>query len=114
MKRITVEEVVEAFKVTGLKPKPGSYFDKERNEDKFIECACGLGALFKAGNPEEGEDSLDVTHHFDNLLGSSYRLGFVHGFDGIPPQGTLSVEYMAGYDIGNASREALNVTEVAK
>lgn len=109
--RIKPEEVVEAFKSTGLTPERGNYFSHG--------CACGLGAVYAAkhitlNKVYNADDDLIISHDLDDEYGISYRIGFVNGFDGSPHvfdvqqfsrQKYVEEEYRAGYEDGKAAYE---------
>lgn len=98
MRRITVDEVLEAYRKTGLVPERGAYYKEG--------CACGLGViLFAAGaDMNVGDDSLNA--EVEKLLGidDSYRVGFVRGFDGKLP--LPNRENQAVFDIGYTDGQA--------
>jgi hypothetical protein len=98
--RITPEEVVTAYKETGLRPGRGAYFPDDG-------CACGLGVLYYRDKPDHMGT---ITAYFDNKLGYDYRLGFVVGFDGeyfgYGVIGKPSDDYKVGYEDGRACWQA--------
>ena len=101
-KRISVEEVVQAYKVTGLKPKRGDF------GIDGLPC-CGIGAIgAKAGHASPWERRLYAMDAF----GAGYVHGFAHGFDGYE----FSIEnlkedhiqrYTEGYADGQAAAIAV-------
>jgi hypothetical protein len=114
--RIKPEEVVNAYKETGLKPKQGRYFEEEGERI----CACGLGAIFdqKWGLP----DGSDLSDHstMDSYVGgilqeeypNTYIIGFAMGFDQKIPAGdfygkteNLKIQYETGYEDGKVAFE---------
>jgi hypothetical protein len=115
VKRIKPEEVVLAFKETGLQPEEGAFFKPSKN------CACGLGALFAYTNKGEYDEavktgfvedlSCEVTTYFDDIYGQSQRLGFVHGFDNdVPTPSYIHKDYyMEGYRAGQEVRKSLGM-----
>lgn len=72
MKRITPEEVVEAYKSTGLKPVRGTFCWGSR--------ACGLGTVC-ISRGKMPTSPLMVSRSLG--IEMEYLLGFVNGFDGI-------------------------------
>jgi hypothetical protein len=105
-KRITPEQVKEAYNITELKPMQGAFFPAE-------DCACGLGAIFaqKFGKPESQIEDGDVIGKLEDLFPEGYRLGFVHGFDEMKSSfkynKVISETYNLGYEDGKASFEAV-------
>lgn len=69
MKRITPEQVVEAYKVTGLKPC------RVWTTPTGGEC-CGMGAIAVAAGTAD-----HPLLWADGIYGHQYRLGFTFGFD---------------------------------
>lgn len=72
MNRVLPEQVVEAFRHTGLKPMQGDFFPIEG-------CACGLGAIFTYLCKDKNED---VAEWCENEYGDDYVQAFAAGFDG--------------------------------
>jgi hypothetical protein len=101
MKRITPEEVVEAYRKTGLKPMPGAYHRESGH-------ACGLGALAIADGADDCWISGWINTH--PLLKGVYGGGFINGFDQKPEdlehQDGWEDEYVLGYQDGDAARKA--------
>lgn len=95
MKRITPEQVREAFLFTGLTPKQGEFLFNDG-------CGCGLGAVYTKQRMEEANEqfknkeatisewkngTIDERHicaDLDAEYSSAYRTGFAQGFDGTP------------------------------
>lgn len=100
--RITPEQVVEAYKATGLKPMRGWYF---QNKD----CACGLGAIAANGGCSRNEDRADRWLVRNGGFHHSYIGGFAGGFDGeqslVP--GANAEEYKQGYADGQSAWNAV-------
>jgi hypothetical protein len=97
MNRITPEEVVEAYRKTGLTPE-------RTGMDWFSEdgkCGCGATAVMKARNPDFCNSTLKFGDAIE-LLGVSrpYLRGFVVGFDGLSPIDMDLQEYAQGYQDG--------------
>lgn len=98
MRRITVEEVLEAYRVTGMKPM--RRYTIIRNQ-----CAgCAIGALAVAsGVPSE----LDCIYDWrDKMFGASYVKGFMNSFDDTPPS-MSNEQYNQGYADGQAVAAAV-------
>jgi hypothetical protein len=72
MERIYPELVIEAYRVTGLKPMRGDFFPQEG-------CACALGAVYKF----MCEDGRSVEDYVDAELSDGYVQAFAAGFDGV-------------------------------
>lgn len=109
MRRITPEEVVEAYRKTGAKPCPNVYLVFTDNE-----ClACGLGAVLLAEREQEaiaavreGGGSLPMIW---DMVGAAYEEGFSGGFDPRPfpaPEGP-GERIQQGYEDGRAAWEAV-------
>ena len=81
MKRITVGEVQEAYRKTGLKPQVESMFDTCFNQYE-PKCGCGLGAIYMAADgPKRMTVTVsDVAKYVG--LDRPYATGFSDGFDG--------------------------------
>jgi hypothetical protein len=110
MNRITSEQVLEAYKATGMQPK--------RNMWLSDTSCCGLTACVLARHPERASDvhSLVLSDGFSLLkymqeqlnLTYEYTRGFVVGFDNGPFDYHHS-EYTAGYIDGiKAGNDAMN------
>lgn len=116
MKRITPEQVREAFLFTKLTPRQGEFLFADG-------CGCGLGAVYTKQRMEEANEqfqnlettlsewkngTIDERHicsDLDDEYSSSYRSGFAQGFDDTPPdtenyQGELQEMYLAGHEDG--------------
>ena len=108
VKRIRPEQVVEAFKQTGLSLGRGQFFSDDRA------CACGLGALYamKNGSVPEDDNALEIVDWVDQTYSMHYRLGFINGFDDSPDlSDRLSItygndHYRTGYRDGQAAYTA--------
>lgn len=94
MKRIRPDEVVHAYKQTGLRPVRHGYFPA-------IGCACGLGAMFYTTH-NKIDNTRTVNEFFDELYGSTYRCAFASGFD----NDEYNTHY-AGYEDGCAAWQAV-------
>jgi hypothetical protein len=97
MNRITPEQVVAAYRKTGLTP--------ERTGEAWFsldgKCGCGATAVMKARNP----DFCNSVLSFKDALGllevsGEYLRGFIHGFDGLAPRVKDLPEYDQGYQDG--------------
>lgn len=68
--RITPEEIVEAYKKTGLTPARGTFVSGKM--------ACGLGAYARS----KGFDGYFVANFLEGMgITANYRTGFISGFD---------------------------------
>jgi hypothetical protein len=110
IKRITPEEVVQAFEDTGLKPHQGTYFG-ERDDAYIIpegdNCACAMGAIYYK---EFGVKSNEAHDYFVNKFTRNYQLGFACGFD----NSDKLFEGQELFDIGYEDGENARLTLVAK
>jgi hypothetical protein len=115
-KRITVEEVIEAYKETGLKPKRGRYFQDfklvDRENYRYIpQCACGMGAIYAYNKKNEAnyDSQINQILFIDELYSSSYRCGFANGFDGVESQEKYHKykRYGLGYEDGQKAYQAV-------
>lgn len=99
MRRITVEEIREAVKKTGLK------LTRKRTLDLAGMCGCPIGILshLKGGVHVFG----NITEHAANLgLEMGYADGFVKGFDSEMPSLEIGdAEHDAGVADGHAAAE---------
>ena len=100
-RRITVEEVLEAYRVTGLKPKQHIHFDGGSG------CACAIGAIAVSSGCEPSY--YEVVEWGNVHLACDYRAGFMQGFDGdrMGVIGSQLHDYCEGYADGTAVREAV-------
>ena len=97
-RRITVEEVLEAYRVTGMKPVQGNFFRSDG-------CCCAIGAVaISRGTPRTSEG---VCGWAETMLHAAYLDGFIGGFDGAVREESLGVEHDQGYADGTAVREAV-------
>lgn len=124
MKRITPEQVREAFLFTKLTPRQGEFLFTDG-------CGCGLGAVYTKQRMEEANEqfknkdatisewkngTIDERHicaELDEQYSHAYRLGFAQGFDGFDtreiefPVGDIRNRYIQGYKDGQDSFEAV-------
>lgn len=98
MKRITPEDVVDAYIATGMYPcTPGLFYDG-------IGGACGLSAIVKS--IDQAFDLEDAaSNRWLQLLGitNQYLWGFIDGFDGNDSTERCKV----GFEDGKAARSAV-------
>jgi hypothetical protein len=97
MNRIAPEEVVAAYRKTGLIP--------ERTAEHWFsedgKCGCGATAVMKARNPEFCNSILSFKDAIGLLeVSGEYLRGFIHGFDGREPRVKNLPEYDQGYRDG--------------
>jgi hypothetical protein len=95
MNRITPEQVVEAYKETGLKPRQRVFL-----VDK---CACGLGVL--AAHDANINNSYDAYDWAVTQYGEDYVESFWRGFD--DRSTTPQYEQHIGYEDGRACWQAV-------
>jgi hypothetical protein len=100
-RRITVEEVLEAYRVTGILPCIGTYCTNKG------EMACAIGALaIAAGSVRRGP----VAYHWaTEEFGSDYVHGFVAGFDdeGFDDGRRENTRAAEGFEDGDSVRKAV-------
>lgn len=99
MRRITVEEVLEAYRVTGLVPRRGTYCMTIFG----ARCGCAVGAL-GAANSIAVEN---LSCWAGELYGTEYLAGFLNGFDKEIYVVEESDEILAGYADGQAVAAAV-------
>jgi len=131
VRRITVEEVTQAYRETGLTPAIGTFGMVSSR------CGCAITALLLYENQERGvslEEIIsslekgttfgEIAESIRHLLGDLdkfYLLGFVNGFDGLPMvcSEMFSSEddpsqafrhFQIGYEDGVQVREAIFVS----
>jgi hypothetical protein len=102
MKRITPEEVLDAYAKTGLKPHRGVWLWKECGK----RCGCGLGAMYVANG---GDPPKVWSQEVIKTLGISidYLNGFTCGFDDESPDYEPGGEEEQGYTDGLAAAAAV-------
>lgn len=109
MKRLTPEQVVEAYTSAGLTPAQGAYYRPSLNN------ACGIGAVVIASGAFDG-DPIHFWSTFTNGLGfdESYHNGFTTGFDTVwLPSEMMDLEeriqpgFADGYADGRAAWDAV-------
>lgn len=114
VKRITPDEVLEAYEETGLLPEQCEWAFEHEDGSR---CACGLGAIY-SNRVEEGFETLGNTaaSEFDlieDVLGLSrpYMYGFISGFDKtdipFPIRENDREEAERGHSDGRAAWEAV-------
>lgn len=108
MKRITPDEVLAAYKATGLKPARYLWYTEDNGG-----CACAMGALIAWKYPGELEavDEDDIEIKCDDISscdwGLSYSCGFVTGFDSGDLPSERSEEWQYGFDDGCSAAAAV-------
>lgn len=103
-KRITPEEVIEAYHKTGLNPIQGQFFGEG--------CACGFGAYSVANfGPEEVAKRHIALTEGRRQFGFDYRWGFTDGFDDIRAENPEDERYAAGYEDGQAAWAAVSFAQ---
>lgn len=89
MKRITSEQVVEAYSKTGLKPVISAWYKEEYDRTRITveKCGCALTAVCAAQVGMEEIENVDTEGGYEELLvdnldlDPSYINGFINGFD---------------------------------
>jgi hypothetical protein len=104
LKRITPEEVLEAFVSQALKPERKEYFPHDG-------CACGLGAIAKKQGLIEYSTLGNVycngtRNNLISVYGESYHNGFARGFDDSGSD-DFGEAFAQGYEDGQAAWEAV-------
>lgn len=103
MKRITPEEVVAAYAVTGLKPEAGHVGVSGDRK------CCALGALYYAKHGTSAERTSIAIH--DLGLDHAYGQDFAEGFDcelsGVPPPIPWAGMGVQGIEDGVAAAKAV-------
>lgn len=107
MRRLSPDEVIDAYQKTGRTPQRGSY----RGFDGST-FACGVGAVAIAH--KNCADALGIFQTFVHELGygASYHDGFTNGFDGrsrelIKSEMWEFKRFVDGYEDGQAAWEAV-------
>lgn len=117
MNRITPEQVVEAYKKTGLHPVDGVWVHRRLLEkDEVMLCGCALSAVccskgesvaaeFEIISYYSGQGYGGVAHHlgYELKLDPGYIQGFMNGFDD-EEEMEDTPEYNQGYKDGLAAR----------
>lgn len=107
MRRITVEEVLEAYRVTGMKPSKGTYcIGLDSNP-----CGCAMGALAIAAGICPGMAL--VGNWSIEQFGQPYSDAFEDGFDGKVRRFT-NKRAKQGYADGQAAAAAVFQEQGAK
>jgi hypothetical protein len=70
---LSIENILSAYEISGLKPKQGSYFPAEG-------CACALGAVANV-NGIRNNDSIQTYYFWLNTIGDDALNAFADGFD---------------------------------
>lgn len=105
-KRITPDQVVEAYRKTGLLPVQGRWF-RSAGPDA---CACGLTALVHAfGEGWQRDHGAPTFEGIEQAVGLTpdYASGFMRGFDGMDPRHLACGEHKAGHADGVAAWRAI-------
>lgn len=97
-RRITVEEVLEAYRVTGLKPIQGNFYHSDG-------CCCAIGAVAISSGAKRGCGA--VCRWAETHLHPLYINGFLAGFDEDCARDFSSKQFTQGYADGTAVREAV-------
>lgn len=110
MKRITPEQVIEAYRKTGFTPRCGLYVCFRGCEIS----GCGIGAMYYAERGERPDErnhnAYDINAWMITSYSASYRRGFIQGFDGDKKYcrvGWDKTEFNAGCVDGQAARKAV-------
>jgi len=102
MRRLTVEEAVDAYKQTGLKPCRHIYTDYDSH-------ACAVGAI--AAVAHDGPCSGGIALAWaERVFNRYYLAGFTNGFDDVVPRKKevwRSKQFILGYQDGLLVAEAV-------
>jgi hypothetical protein len=107
-----LERAKAAYAATGLIPTRGTTL--EASTERFRGRACALGAI--ACHEGGCKDNLEAYDWCADNLPSSYRFGFIHGFDGrdanyisttLNPKAIEEGEYARGWEDGRAAAREL-------
>lgn len=107
LKRITPEQVVEAYRRTGWRPIQEAFYDRINGQH----CGCGLSVL--VGDAEKVLQMECYTglrlQLFANELGltADYVSGFIRGYDGDGGSSWWDSEKLLGWQDGRACWEAV-------
>lgn len=106
--RITADKVLAAFETTGLIPMQDEYAGTLGNK----RCACGLSAVYIAKRGYDSFETLGSIRADDILseeldLNGFYFNGFIYGFDGHSCSAEMGELFVAGWEDGKASWEAV-------
>ena len=99
-KRISPEEVVEAYRKTRLLPIRGIALGR------LVACGCALGALYKREHPR-ASSSANALHWARLRYGESYVDGFACGFDGVITALMTNERRELGHADGRAAWDAV-------
>jgi hypothetical protein len=104
MRRITVEEIREAYQRTGLKPVRRTW-RAWNNQTMQLECCCAMTALASCDGVDAHQSSTGAIIDWgDRKFGSLYCFSFREGFDGFAAASFHSKE---GYEDGRAVAAAI-------
>lgn len=113
MNRITPEQVVEAYRVTGFVPVRGAFIKRDNPNDNCQ--MCGATAVAVAEKKVHWLDLLnDSSGRRERDIGAAlgldewYLCGFTAGFDGIGRVNSFNYEaFITGYSDGRAAAAAV-------
>jgi hypothetical protein len=108
-RRITPEEAMEAYRVTGLVPARDTWADL-LDDGKL--CGCLQTAFYLQAFPDAPRKCVklnhDVSYWFEANYGTEYSGGIIGGFDGYGPRDeSCSAEHKLGYVDGLAAWSAV-------
>lgn len=94
-KRITVEEVQEAYRVTGIQPSRGTVLGN---------ACCAAGAVARHRGGVNCRHMQQIYSWLDAQYGRDYMDGFINGFDGYDD---CNADSRIAYQDGVAARKAV-------
>jgi hypothetical protein len=119
MKRITADEVVEAYRKTGIQPTTREYFFRDQHG---VESCCAIGAISIAADRSIVSECVHKTCNNISRFAASnfgrYGWGFTAGFDGrgmafvdqfIKARDIEPTVVKQGYEDGNAAAIAVGL-----
>lgn len=98
----TVQDFVDAYETTGMKPITGDYISDDGT------CGCAVGVYAIAQGMKDEEDIIDwlEVQSKGSVGNSSFFTGVIYGFDGINMR-VESAELVEGYAVGEQVRKIM-------
>ncbi len=105
MQRVTVEQVLEAYRATGCKPTVNQLHGMPGKHDEKNCCGIGVLLFAKGCDPQHEDFDSEAKDMFER----AYLEGFYEGFDGgeCGIEGYTDEQWMEGWQDGNASALAV-------
>lgn len=104
IRRITPSMVVEAYEMTGIEPKRGTFAEYSKGYAADKPCAgCALTALYLLENEGKSPNGGDIRDWAEEQFGFQYTCGFIFGYDDKVPSWTSADDFREGYDDGEAA-----------